>query len=334
MFRAAGNRNSGDPIMTKKPTILVTRRLPPAVEARAARDYDARLNADDRVYGADLPALVEGCEALLICSSEKMTQAMIAALPKSIRAIATFSVGYEHIDVAAAKARGIVVTNTPDVLTDATAEIAMLLLLAAARRAREGLTLVAENQWNKWYTTMLLGRQLSGKRLGILGLGRIGRALATRASGFGMEIHYHNRARLSPDLEQGAVFHPDPEALLRVSQFFSLNCPSTPEMRHFLNAERLGLLPEGAVVVNTARGDLVDDQALIEALRSGRVFAAGLDVFAGEPAIEPAYRKLDNAFLLPHLGSATAETRDAMGFCALDNLDALFAGKRPPNALT
>ncbi len=320
--------------MTKKPTILVTRRMPPAVEARAIRGYEARLNADDRIYGTDLPALAEGCDGLLICSSEKMTEAMIASLPKSIRVIATFSVGYEHISVEAAKARGIVVTNTPDVLTDATAEIAMLLLLAAARRAREGLFTVTEDRWDKWYTTMLLGRQLSGKPLGILGLGRIGRALAARARGFRMEIHYHNRERLRPDLEQDAIYHRDPDALLRVSQFFSLNCPSTPETRRFLNAERINLLPENAVVVNTARGDLVDDQALITALRSGRVFAAGLDVFAGEPAIEPAYRKLDNAFLLPHLGSATLETRDAMGFCALDNLDAVFAGRPPPNALT
>lgn len=319
--------------MTAKPTLLVTRRLPKAVEARAARDYDARLNPDDRLLGDALPVLAAGVDGLLVCPSDRLTAPVVAALPDSIRIIATFSVGYEHIDLEAAKARGIIVTNTPDVLTDATAEIAMLLLLAAARRAHEGEALVREGRWRSWATDLLLGRQLGGKRLGILGMGRIGQATARRARAFGMIVHYHNRRRLPPEVEAGAIFHDDPMALLSVSQFLSLHCPSTPESRKFLNAERIAALPDGAVVVNTARGDLVDDSALIAALRSGKLFAAGLDVFAGEPDIAPDYRGLDNVFLLPHLGSATIETRDAMGFRALDNLDALFAGAKPPNAL-
>lgn len=319
--------------MIEKPHLLVTRRLPTAVEARAARDYQARLNTDDRLIGDAIPQLAAGCDGLLVCPGDRLNAATIAALPASVRAIATFSVGYEHIDVAAATARGIVVSNTPEVLTDATAEVAMLLLLAAARRAHEGEALVRQGRWQSWSTDLLLGHQLNGKVLGILGMGRIGQGMARRARAFGMTIHYHNRRRLPPELEAGATYHADPATLLPVSQFFALHCPSTPESRHFLNAERIQALPDGAVVVNTARGDLVEDAALIAALRSGKLFAAGLDVFAGEPAIAPGYRQLDNVFLLPHLGSATVETRDAMGFCALDNLDAVFAGRPAPNAI-
>ncbi|HYM31531.1 MAG TPA: D-glycerate dehydrogenase [Candidatus Cybelea sp.] len=320
--------------MAEKPTILLTRRLPRAVTERAMRDYRALLNPEDRILGDDLPSRAEGCDGLLVCSSEKLTDAMLGRLPGSVRIVATFSVGYEHIDVAAARKRGIRVTNTPDVLNDATADMAMLLMLAASRRAHAGDATVREDRWKGWHALMLLGMQLTGKRLGILGYGRIGRAVARRARGFGMEIHYHSRNRLAPEQENGAVYHGDAQSLLRASQFLSLHCPSTPETRGFLNAERIALLPDGAVVVNTARGDVIEDTALIAALKSGKVFAAGLDVFAGEPAINPGYRSLDNVFLMPHLGSATVETRDAMGFCALDNLDAFFAGRTPPNALT
>jgi glyoxylate reductase len=319
---------------TGKPVVLVTRRMPPAVTARVARDYEARLNEDDRIWNADeLLARAEGADALFICSSEKMTAATIGRLPAGVRIIATFSVGYEHIDVPAAKARGIVATNTPEVLTDATADIAMLLLLGAARRAHEGDAMVRENRWTGWHTMMMLGRHVTGGRLGLLGMGRIGRAVAKRARGFDMQIHYHNRTRLAPELEGGAVFHADAEDLLRVSDFLSLHFPSTPETRRFLDARRIALLPDGAVVVNTARGDVVDDEALIAALKSGKLAAAGLDVFTGEPSIHPGYRTLENALLLPHLGSATLETRNAMGFTALDNIDAVFAGRRPPNPL-
>jgi glyoxylate reductase len=304
------------------------------VTARAERDYLATLNPGDKIMTADeLIAAADGHDALLVCSSERFSAPVLARLPASIKAIATYSVGFDHIDLPAATARGIVVTNTPDVLTDSTADIAMLLLLGAARRASEGDAMVRNDQWRGWHTTMMLGKDVRGARLGILGMGRIGQAVARRAKGFGMEIHYHNRRRLPPADEHGAIYHAKAEDLLRVSDFLSLHCPSSSEMRGFLDARRIALLPDGAVVVNTARGDLIDDKALIAALRSGKLMAAGLDVFAGEPKIEPAYRELTNTFYLPHLGSATHGTRDGMGFVALDNLDAYFAGRAPPNRL-
>ncbi len=318
--------------MAQKPRLLVTRRLPPAVTARVQHDYDAMLNeADDKLGPDEIMGRIGEAEAILIAAGDRIDAALIGRLPARIRAIATFSVGYEHIDIAAAKARGITVTNTPDVLTDATADIALLLLLAASRRAYEGERLIREGRWTGWHTTMLLGPGLAAKRLGVFGMGRIGRAVAARARPFGLEIHYYNRSRLIPDLEHGAVYHATPESLLQVSDFLSLNAPSGPETRDFLNTERIALLPDGAVVVNTARGDLVDDDALISALKSGKLFAAGLDVFKGEPKLDPRYAELDNVFLLPHVGSATVETRDAMGFTALNNLDAIFAGRAPPN---
>lgn len=315
-----------------KPRILVTRRMPPAVTQRAETLFDATLNPYDSLYGTDgVLERAPGHDGLLICPTERLPAAAIAGLPDRIRIVATYSVGFEHIDLAAAAARGITVTNTPDVLTDATAEIGMLLLLAAARRATEGSDLVRQDRWRAWALDMLCGVQLTGKRLGILGMGRIGRAMATRARAFGMQIHYHNRKALPAGQAMGAVYHGEIDSLLQVSDFLSLHAPATPETRKILNAERIALLPEGAVVVNTARGDLVDDEALIAALRSGRLFAAGLDVFAGEPNIHPGYRDLANVFLLPHLGSATTETREAMGMTAVDNLEAFFADRPVPN---
>jgi glyoxylate reductase len=308
--------------------------MPPNVTARIERDYDATLNPDDRFMAAtDLLAAAGGHAGIMLCSSEKFTADVIAALPESVRILSTFSVGYEHVDVTAAKARGITVTNTPDVLTDATADIAMLCLLGAARRASEGDRMVRGGQWNTWYTTLMLGTHLGGKRLGIYGMGRIGRAVAQRGRGFGMQVHYHNRSRLSPELEQGATYHASAEALLPHCDFLSINAPSTPDTVKFLNRERISLLPDGAIVANSARGNMVDDDALIAALTSGKVAAAGLDVFDGEPNLDPRYRELDNTLLLPHIGSATHETRDAMGFCCLDNLDAFFAGRPCPSAL-
>ncbi|MGZ6162842.1 MAG: NAD(P)-dependent oxidoreductase, partial [Myxococcaceae bacterium] len=230
--------------------------------------------------------------------------------------------------------RGLVMSNTPEVLTDATAEIALLLLLGAARRAYEGQELLRSGGWTGWGPTQLMGRQLSGKRLGVVGMGRIGQAMARRARGFGVEIHYTDQRRLPPEKEEGAIFHPSVDALLPVSELLSLHAPSTPETRHLLDARRLALLPRGAIVVNTARGDLVDDEALIAALRSGQVGAAGLDVFQGEPALHPGYRSLPNTFLLPHMGSATIETREAMGFRALDNVDAVLSGRPAPDRVT
>ena len=320
--------------MPDKPKVLCTRRMPPNVEARLARDYAATLNPEDRLYSEDaLVAGSEGQDGIFCAGGDSMTAGVIEKLPERVRIIATYSVGYEHVAVDAAKARGIVVTNTPDVLNDATADIAMLCLLGAARRGAEGDRLVRADKWIRWHSTMLLGVHVTGKRLGIFGMGRIGRAVARRARGFDMEIHYNNWSRLAPELEDGAVWHDTPESLLAVSDFLSINAPSSPETRKFLNAERIALLPDAAVVVNTARGDLVDDDALIDALRSGKVAAAGLDVFAGEPNLDARYRELDNTLLLPHIGSASHETRDAMGYCCLDNLDAFFAGRPCPNAL-
>jgi len=320
--------------MSDKAVVLVARKLPQAVEARLARDYDARFNSQDKVYSSDeLIALAEGADAIIPCHTEKLTAPVIARLPASVRAICSFSVGYDHIDLEAAKARGITVTNTPDVLSDATAEIAMLLMLGAARRAHEGALQIRTDSWAEWSATHQLGIQVTGKRLGILGMGRVGQIMARRARGFDMQIHYYNRSRLASDLEFGAVYHDSVEALLPNCDFLSIHCPATPETHHLLNAERIALLPDGAVVINTARGAVVDDDALINALGSGKLFAAGLDVFNNEPNIDPRYKQLENTFLLPHIGSATRETRDAMGFRALDNLDAIFSGGEPRDRL-
>ncbi|MHA1599890.1 MAG: 2-hydroxyacid dehydrogenase [Alphaproteobacteria bacterium] len=316
--------------MSRKPAVLVTRKLPDAVEARLTRDYDARLNPNDLLFTPDgLVAAAEGADAILPCHTEKFTAEVIARLPVCVKAIANFSVGVDHVDLQAAKDKGIIVTNTPDVLSDATAETAMLCLLGAARRGGEGEALVRAKEWKDWSPSFMVGTQVTGKRLGIVGMGRVGQVVAKRARCFDMEIHYHNRSRLDPALEAGAIFHPNLEDMLPLCQFLSLNCPNTPETVGLLNAQRIAKLPDGAIVINTARGSVIDDEDLIAALKSGKLAAAGLDVFNNEPEIHPEYRKLKNTFLLPHIGSATAETRDAMGFRALDNLDAIFAGRAP-----
>jgi glyoxylate reductase len=314
--------------MTAKPKLLVTRRLPPAVTDRMMQEFDAVPNPDDRILSADeIIAGAAGKDALLVTPADKINAALIERLPASIKMIATFSVGYEHIDIAAAKKRGLPVSNTPDVLTDATADIALLLMLGAARRAYEGERAVRDATWKSWSTTYMLGVHMTGKRLGFFGMGRIGQAVARRARAFSMTILYSNRKRLPADLEQGATFYADTEAMLPHCDFLSINAPGGADTYHWFNAERIAMLPDGAVVVNTSRGGLVDDNALIAALKSGKIFAAGLDVFENEPNLNPAYRELPNVFLLPHLGSATIETRNAMGFKALDNLAAFFAGQ-------
>ena len=316
--------------MGSKPKVVVTRKLPEAVQARLRRDYDPHFNADDHVYSSDeLIALADGADALMPCHSEHLSGAVIARLPDSVKAIANFSVGVDHVDLDAAKSRGIIVTNTPDVLSDATAEIALLLMLGAARRAAEGDRLIRARQWRLWSPAFMVGTQITGKTLGIIGMGRVGQVTARRARGFDMVIHYHNRRRVPAEIEQGAVYHESVESLMGACDVLSLHCPATPETRNLINAERIELLRPGVILVNTARGALIDDQALQAALRSGRVAAAGLDVYNDEPDIHPGYRELDNTFLLPHIGSATRETRDAMGFRALDNLDAIFAGRAP-----
>ena len=321
--------------MSDKSVVLVTRKLPEAVEKRLGRDYEARLNSDDRQYSSDrVIELAAGADAILACHTERFSADVIERLPATVKVIANFSVGVDHVDLAAAKARGIIVTNTPDVLSDATAEVAMLLILGAARRAGEGEGLVRTRAWRDWSPAFMVGTQVTGKRLGIIGMGRVGRVVARRARAFDMEIHYHNLRRLEPEAEAGARFHRTLEDLLPNCEFLSIHCPATPDTDGLLNAERIARLPKGAIVVNAARGSVVDDEALIAALKSGQLAAAGLDVYRGEPDIHPAYRELANTFLLPHIGSATRETRDAMGFRALDNLDAVFAGREPGDRVT
>jgi lactate dehydrogenase-like 2-hydroxyacid dehydrogenase len=313
-----------------KPVLFVTRRLPTSIEALAEQGYDARLTPSD-VAITDLLPRSEGADAVLCCPGDVLDAKTIVALPESVKVIGTFSVGYDHIDVAAAKARGIKVCNTPDVLSVATAECAILLLMAAARRAGEGERLIRSGKWEGWAPTQLLGTQVSGRRLGIFGMGRIGREIARMARGLGMEIHYRDMTRLPPDLEQGAIFHDDEDSFLPICQFLSLNAPGGEGTRHWLNADRINKLPPGAVVVNAARGTLVDDAALIAALQSGQIAAAGLDVYNGEPRLDPEYLTLENIVLLPHLGSATTETRDAMGRIVLAGIGAILAGETPSN---
>ena len=313
-----------------KPILLVTRKLPRSVEARIRRDYNGIFNPDDRLYATDelLKLSAEG-DAILPCHTESFSAEVVRQLPDRVRAIANFSVGVDHCDLEAAKRKGIIVTNTPDVLTDATAELTMLLILGAARRASEGERLIRAGKWESWSPAFMVGTQVTGKRLGIIGMGRVGQVTAQRARGFNMQIHYHNRRQLDDARERGATYHQTLDTLLPISDFLALQCPNLPETQNLLNAERIGQLPDGAIVVNSARGAVVDEGALIDALKSGKLAAAGLDVYKNEPGIRPEFAQLNNAFLLPHVGSATRETRDAMGYRALDNLDAIFAGKEP-----
>ncbi|RIA55504.1 2-hydroxyacid dehydrogenase [Dichotomicrobium thermohalophilum] len=316
--------------MTEKPVLWITRKLSANTEARAARDYDVILNPEDRVFSRDeILEMSSRVDAILPCHSEIFDAETVARLDPRVKIIANHSVGVDHCDLDALKGRGIVVTNTPDVLSKATAEIALLLMLAAARRAGEGDRLVRAGQWDSWSPSFMLGTQMTDKRLGIVGMGRVGQAFAKLVEGFDMEIHYYNRRRLPPEQERGAIYHETVDDLLPHCDFVSLHCPATPETENLMNAERLALLPDGAILVNTARGKLVDEDALIAALKSGKLAAAGLDVFKTEPGGNPAFAELDNIFMLPHIGSATRETRDAMGFRALDNLDAFFAGEEP-----
>ena len=320
--------------MSEKPVLVVTTRLPAEVEERISHEFEARRSPQGLAMSTDeLLAAADGAEALLVTPTSRLDAQFFTRLPPTVRVIASYSVGYEHLDLAAARARGVAVANTPGVLTDATADLAMLLLLGASRRATEGQALVRSGQWSGFRPTDLLGLQLGGHVLGLYGMGRIGQAVAQRARGFGMRIHYCNRSRLAPEVEEGAVFHAEREELFRVSSFLSLHAPLSEETYHAVNARTLEMLPWGAVLVNTARGGLVDDEALLDALRSGRVAAAGLDVFEGEPEVNPGYLGLQNVFLLPHLGSATVETRVAMGMLALDNVSAVLQGRRGPSLL-
>jgi len=270
-------------------------------------------------------------DALFVTPFDRSDFDFFKRVPASVKVIATYSVGFDHIDVQAAANRKIAIAYTPGINADATADIAMLLMLGASRRAYEGQEMVRTGTWT---ISNLLGWQLTGKVLGIFGMGQVGRAVAQRARGFGMTIHYSNPTRLPAALEKDAVFHSSASDLLRVSEFLSLHAPETPETHHFINSKTIDLLPQGAILINTARGGLVVDDDLIAALKSGRVAAAGLDVFEDEPKLHPGYVALKNTFLLPHMGSATVETRLAMGMLALDNIDAVLDGKPAPSLVT
>lgn len=319
--------------MTRK-RLWITRRLSDATLERAARDYDVVINhADTPGTAEELIAASAEFDAIIPCHSEHFSADVVAQFADRLKIVANHSVGVDHCDLPALKARGIVVTNTPDVLSDATAELAMLLMLGAARHAVAGDRIVRTGAWDSWSPAFMVGKQVTGARLGIIGMGRVGRAFAAKARGFDMDIHYFNRSRLPDDQAHGATYHDTVESLLGVADFLSLHCPATPETTDLMNAERFALLPDGAVVVNTARGALVDEDALLAALESGKVAAAGLDCFKVEPGGNPLFSKHENVFMLPHIGSATRKTRDAMGFRALDNLDAFFAGKTPGDLL-
>ncbi|MEM7376113.1 MAG: D-glycerate dehydrogenase [Pseudomonadota bacterium] len=319
--------------MSPKPTVLVSRRLPAAVETRLERDYTVTLNRDDvPLSAADFRDALQRYDALLPTVTDRLEASVFDGITPKTRVLANYGVGYSHIDDAAARDRGLVVTNTPDVLSECTADIAMTLLLMVARRAGEGERELRAQAWHGWYPTHLLGTKVSGKTLGIVGFGRIGQAMAQRAhGGFGMRILVHNRSAVDPAVlaRYGAEQMPSLESLLARGDMVSLHCPGGVANRHLLDAERLATLPRHAVLINTARGEVVDEDALAAALQSGALGGAGLDVYDGEPAVRPALLASPNAVLLPHLGSATAETRDAMGFRVLDNLDAFFAGREP-----
>ncbi|QJF51751.1 2-hydroxyacid dehydrogenase [Roseobacter ponti] len=320
--------------MADKPRLWITRRLSDATLERAQRDYDTVINHEDTPGTAqDLIAASAEFDAIIPCHSEHFSAEVAAQLDPRLKIIANHSVGVDHCDLPALEARGITVTNTPDVLSDATAELAMLLMLGAARNAVAGDRIVRTGAWDFWSPSFMVGKQVTGARLGIIGMGRVGRAFAAKARGFDMDIHYYNRSELSTEAAQGATYHSTVESLLGVADFLSLHCPATPETTGLMNAERFALLPDGAVMVNSARGALVDEAALTAALDSGKLAAAGLDCFQTEPGGNPALAKYDNIFMLPHIGSATTRTRDAMGFRALDNLDAFFAGKTPGDKL-
>ena len=319
--------------MTKN-RLWITRRLSDATLERAMRDYDVVINHEDAPGTAeDIIAASAEFDAIIPCHSEHFSADLVAQLDPRLKIVANHSVGVDHCDLPALAARGITVTNTPDVLSDATAELAMLLMLGAARHAVAGDRLVRTGGWNSWSPAFMVGKQVTGSRVGIIGMGRVGRAFAAKARGFDMDVHYFNRSELSADLAQGATYHSTVESLLGVADFLSLHCPATPETTDLMNTERFAMLPSGAVIVNTARGALIDEDALMAALDSGHVVAAGLDCFKVEPGGNPALSSYDNVFMLPHIGSATRTTRDAMGFRALDNLDAFFAGQTPQDQL-
>ena len=313
--------------------ILITRKLILPSEKYASKIFNAKLNKEDILLSKEeLIKESSDCDGILSSLTEKIDSDVISKLSSKVKIISNFAVGFGNIDIIAARKRNIIVTNTPDVLTDATAEIAILILLGAARRAKEGMEMANKKNW-KWSADFLMGKQLTGARLGILGMGRIGRAVADKARSFGMIIHYHNTSQLDKNLEKDAVYHNSLESLFSVSDFFSINCPATKETKHIINKETLKYFPDGAVLSNSARGDMIDDDAMAASLKSGKIFSLGLDVYNGEPNIHPEYLKLPNVFVLPHLGSSTVKTRTAMGNLAVSNLEEFFKSGKCKNTV-
>ena len=308
-----------------KKKILVTRKLLRSCEDKASKLFNSNFNPNDELYTQKkLIELSKGCDGILSSLTDKIDRDTINKLSETVKIISNFAVGFGNIDTEAAKKRNIIVTNTPDVLTDATAEIAMLLILGACRRANEGISWVKKENW-KWSADFLIGKQLTGSRLGILGMGRIGRAVAKLAKSFGMEIHYRNRSKLSSEIEEGAIYHESIKSLFSVSDVLSICCPATKETKDIINKETLEYFPTGAIITNVARGDMIDDEAIVQALISRKIYAIGLDVYKGEPKIHHEYLKQPTAFILPHLGSATKKTRTAMANLAIDNIDEFFS---------
>ncbi len=316
-----------------KPKVVITRKLPEAAEARAQGLFDVELNANDvPLDPAALARAMREADGLLPCVADKITAELLATSGRKARIVANYGVGYNNIDIVAAKAHGVIVTNTPDVLTEDTADLALTLMLATARRAGEGERELRSGKWTGWRPTHMLATQVNGKTLGLIGIGRIGRAVARRAHlGFGMKIIYHDPYPLSDaDAKAlGAERMDSIEAVLQGSDFVSLHCPATPETRHLMNAARFAQMRKGSILINTARGDVVNENDLIAALQAGTIGGAGLDVFEKEPSVPAALSSMENVVLLPHLGSATTETRVAMGMRAIDNLEAFFGGTAP-----
>lgn len=338
--RAPRSALTTNDVSLTRPVVTVTRRLPPAVEARLAAAFDARLNVTDvPLDAAALSQALASSDAMISTLGDPLNAATLNAATLhgsasvGTKLIAHFGVGYDNIDVEVARALGITVTNTPGVLTDDTADLAMLLLLAAARRASEGERELRAGDWTGWRPTHLLGTRVSSKTLGIIGFGRIGRAVAARArDGFGMRVFAWSRSLTDQQAIEAGVTRCDSiEALLESSDFVSVHVPYSHHTRHLLNGERLSRMRLGAFLINTSRGDVVDEAALVVALRVRAIAGAGLDVFEGEPAVRPELMELPNVVLLPHIGSATLETRTAMGMLAVDNIDAFFAGRDVPN---
>jgi lactate dehydrogenase-like 2-hydroxyacid dehydrogenase len=318
----------------RKPVLVVTAYFVGAVEIRLEQNFELRRKKKGEHFTPEeLLSAADGSDAMLVTPADRLDAAFFSRVASSVKIVATHSAGYNHIDIKAATARKIAIAYIPGLSTDAVADLT-LLLLGASRRAYEALQVVRSESWIPTDLTAFLGWQLTGKILGIYGMGQIGQAVAKRARGFAMKIHYHEPHRLSSEAEGDAIFHDDPYELLKVSAFLSINAPETAQTHHFLNAKAIACLPRGAIVVNAARGGIVADEELIAALKSGQVAAAGLDTFEGEPKLHPGYLSLRNTFILPHIGAATVETRTAMGMLALDNIEAVLKGLPAPSLLT